>query len=74
MGGTLGGHRTTAKVFQLGFYWPTVFKDAHRFVSTYDKCQIIGRMSKSDEPPLQTILDVELFDTWGMDFMGPFSL
>ena len=25
-----------------------------------------------DEPPLQTILEVELFDIWGMDFMGPF--
>ena len=22
--------------------------------------------------PLNTILDVELFDRWGIDFMGPF--
>ena len=27
---------------------------------------------KQDEPPLQPILEVELFDIWGMDFMGPF--
>ena len=29
-------------------------------------------ISKRDEPPLQPILEVELFDVWGMDFMGPF--
>ena len=31
-----------------------------------------GCISKWDEPPLQTILEVELFDIWGMDLMGPF--
>ena len=38
-GGHFGGQRTVAKVLQLGFYWPTLFKDAHQFVSTCDKCQ-----------------------------------
>ena len=32
----------------------------------------MGSISKRDEPPLQPILEVELFDIWGMDFMGPF--
>ena len=32
----------------------------------------MGRISKSDEPPLQTTLEVELFDIWGMDFISPF--
>ena len=32
----------------------------------------MGSISKWDEPPLQPILDVELFDIWGMDFMGHF--
>ena len=32
----------------------------------------MGTISKQDEPPLQPILEVELFDIWGMDFMGPF--
>ena len=31
----------------------------------------MGSISKRDEPPLQPILEVELFDIWGMDFMGP---
>ena len=42
-------------------------------MSTCDKCQRMGSISKRDEPPLQPILEVELFDIWGMDFMGPFS-
>ena len=33
----------------------------------------MGSISKRDEPPLQTILEVELFDIWRMDFMGPFT-
>ena len=61
-GGHFGGNRTAAKVLQSRFYWPTLFKDAHQFVFTCDKCQRMGSISKRDEPPLQTILEVELFD------------
>ena len=32
----------------------------------------MGSISKNNEPPMSTILEVELFDLWGMDFMGPF--
>ena len=39
---------------------------------TCDKCQRMWSISKQDEPPLQPILEVELFDSWGMDFMGSF--
>ena len=71
-GGHFGGQRTTAKVLQSGFYWPSLFKDAHQFVSTCDKCQRMGNISRKDEPPMYPILEVELFDLWGIDFMGPF--
>ena len=71
-GGHFGGKKTETKVLQSGFYWPSLFKDAHQFVSTCDKCQRMGSISKKDEPPMRTILEVELFDLWGMDFMGPF--
>ena len=70
--GHFGGQRTAAKVLQSGFYWPSLFKDAHQFISTYNKCQRMGSISRKDEPPMSTILEVELFDLWGMDFMGPF--
>ena len=71
-GGHFGGQRTAAKVLQSGFYWPSLFKDAHQFVSTCDKCQRMGNISRKDEPPMHPILEAELFDLWGIDFMGPF--
>jgi hypothetical protein len=71
-GGHYGGERTAAKVLQSGFYWPTLFKDAHFFVLKCDRCQRVGNISKRHEMPLNTILEVELFDVWGIDFMGPF--
>ena len=57
-GGHFGGQRTTAKVLQSGFYWPSLFKDAHQFVSTCNKFQRMGSISRKDEPPMHTILEV----------------
>ena len=34
----------------------------------------MGNISKRHEMPLQGILVVQLFDVWGMDFMGPFPV
>ena len=38
-----------------------------------DKCQRLGKISRSHMMPLNPILVVDLFDVWGIDFMGPFS-
>lgn len=35
-------------------------------------CQRTGNISKRDEMPLKIILEVEVFDVWGIYFMGPF--
>jgi len=71
-GGHFGPTRTAAKVLQSGFYWPTLFRDSYTFVKTCDRCQRTGNISKRHELPLTNILEVELFDVWGIDFMGPF--
>lgn len=49
-----------------------MYKDARQFVSMCDKCQRVGSISKRNEMPLNKILEVELFDVWGIDFMGSF--
>jgi len=33
---------------------------------------MIGRISKRDMMPLNSILEIKLFDVWIIDFMGPF--
>ncbi|KAL4353214.1 hypothetical protein GQ457_06G012220 [Hibiscus cannabinus] len=69
---TLWREQNTTKVLQSGFYWPTLHKDAQLFCQQCDRCQRTGIISKRNEMPLQNILEVELFDVWGIDFMGPF--
>ncbi|KAJ4702921.1 Retrovirus-related Pol polyprotein, partial [Melia azedarach] len=71
-GGHFGATKTAAKVLQSGFFWRTLFKDSYSFVAACDRCQIIENISRKSEMPLNNILEVELFDVWGIDFMGPF--
>ena len=71
-GGHAKAYKTTTKILQSGFYWPTMFKDVQLFVSSCDVCQRSGNISRRHEMPLHGILEVELFDVWGIDFMGPF--
>ncbi|RDX82328.1 putative mitochondrial protein, partial [Mucuna pruriens] len=74
-GGHYGSTRTARKVLDCGFYWPTIFKDAYQFVSTCEKCQKAGMaISRRHEMPQQPILFCEVFDVWGIDFMGPFPV
>jgi len=71
-GGHFGGVRTAAKVLEAGFFWPTVFKDAHQWVKGCNECQRTGNISRRHEMPMNPIQEVEVFDVWGIDFMGPF--
>ena len=36
------------------------------------QCQRTGNISRGHELPQNNILVIELFDVWGIDFMGPF--
>jgi hypothetical protein len=60
------------KVLQSGFYWPTLFKDATKFVLSCDECQRVGNISRCNEMPMSYSFVIEPFDCWGFDFMGPF--
>ena len=37
-----------------------------------EKCQRLGKISHRHMMPLNSILVIDLFDVWGIDFMGPF--
>ena len=37
-----------------------------------DKCKRLGKISRCHVMPLNPIFVVDLFDVWGIDFMGPF--
>ncbi|GJR76303.1 reverse transcriptase domain-containing protein [Tanacetum coccineum] len=74
--GPTGGHHsanlTARKVFDAGFFWPTIYRDAHTMIKSCDTCQKQGKISQRDEMPQNAIQVCEIFDVWGIDFMGPF--
>ncbi|GKB42632.1 reverse transcriptase domain-containing protein [Tanacetum coccineum] len=74
--GPTGGHHsanlTARKVFDAGFFWPTIYRDAHSMIKSCDTCQRQGKISQRDEMPQNAIQVCEIFDIWGIDFMGPF--
>ena len=67
-----GGHYsskiTASKVLQSGFYWPNLFEIYLKCL----ECQASINIDKRDHMPLKPIIKVEIFDLWGIDFMGPF--
>nr|GEU63773.1 reverse transcriptase domain-containing protein [Tanacetum cinerariifolium] len=72
-----GGHHrpnyTAKKVFDSGFYWPTIYRDAQNLVKNCNVCQHQGKISQKDEMPQNSIQVCEIFDVWVIDFMGLFS-
>ncbi|XP_062113374.1 uncharacterized protein LOC133824499 [Humulus lupulus] len=65
------------------YYWdePMLFRHcvdqvvrryASAFVKSCDHCQLTSNIPRRDQMPMNGILEVELFDVWGIDFMGPF--
>nr|GFA47769.1 reverse transcriptase domain-containing protein [Tanacetum cinerariifolium] len=71
-GGHYGANYTAKKVFDSGFYWPTIYKYAFELVKRCDSCQRQGKISQKDEMPHNSIQVCEIFDVWGIDFIGPF--
>ncbi|GKD19283.1 reverse transcriptase domain-containing protein, partial [Tanacetum coccineum] len=74
--GPTGGHHsanlTARKVFDTGFFWPTIYQDAHTMIKSCDTCQRQGKILQRDEIPQNAIQVCEIFDVWGINFMGPF--
>ena len=70
-----GGHftnkRTPYKVLCLGYYWPTLFRDAKKYVRSCDNCQRMGNLVARDEMPLQPQVLIEPFEKWALDFVKP---
>ncbi|GKC47157.1 reverse transcriptase domain-containing protein [Tanacetum coccineum] len=69
--GPIGGHHsanlTAQKVFDAGFFWPTIYRDAHTMIKSYDSCQRQGKISQRDEMPQNAIQVCKIFNVWGID-------
>jgi hypothetical protein len=57
---------------ESGFYWPTMYDDAKSFIRHCSRCQRHENINTRDAMPLTLNLQIDIFDVWGIDFMGPF--
>jgi hypothetical protein len=49
-----------------------MYEDTRNFIKRCVRCQRHGNINARDAMPLTNNLQVELFDVWGIDYMGPF--
>ena len=71
-GGHFSSKKTVKKIFQSGFYWSSIFLDAHAYYSACKRCHKLGSIGRTNMLSLNLILIVELFDVWNINFIGPF--
>jgi hypothetical protein len=71
-GGHYGAFCTHAKIWQSGFFWPTMYQDTKDYVRRCNSCQRNRNMNSRNAMPLTTNLQIELFDVWRINYIGPF--
>jgi len=60
-GSHFSSKKTTEKILQCGFYWPTMFKDTHVFCKACENCQKSGFISKHKESLDNLLLTFETY-------------
>nr|GFB30329.1 reverse transcriptase domain-containing protein [Tanacetum cinerariifolium] len=55
---------TAKKVFDAGFFWPSIYRDAYKIIKTCDICQRQGKISQRDEMPQKMRTVGENRTTW----------
>lgn len=61
-GGHFSSTLTSQKVLRAGYYWPTLFNNAHEYVKSYDACQRYARNDLRMELPLHVSLPLVPFE------------
>jgi hypothetical protein len=49
-----------------------MYEDIREFIRRCGPCQRHGNINSRDAMPLVNNFQIELFDVWGIDYMGPF--
>ena len=68
-----GKKRLCQCLLTLGYYWPTMKKDATDFVKTCHTCQIQANLIHTHPTNLQNMATPWPFHTWGLDLIGPIN-
>ena len=72
--GDYGGHYswkvTTKMILRASFYWPSMFSDIYKEITTCHQCHIFYRKRKLVPLPLNPISVEAPFQQWGLDLIG----
>nr|GFA78526.1 reverse transcriptase domain-containing protein [Tanacetum cinerariifolium] len=67
-----GPRSVVAKAIRLGYFWPTMHKDAQDMIRKCSDCQIHHPITRHPQQPLTPIMAPWPFYKWGIDIAGPF--
>nr|GEY21098.1 reverse transcriptase domain-containing protein [Tanacetum cinerariifolium] len=68
-----GPRSVVAKAIRLGYYWPTMHKDARDMIRKCNDCQIHRPVTRHPQQSLTPITALWPFYKYGIDIAGPFS-
>lgn len=67
-----GPRAVVSKLMNLGYYWPTMHKDAFETIRKCEACQLQTPVTTDPKHDLVPIISAWSFYKWGMDIVGPF--
>ena len=72
--GHFSGETTTHKVIRVGYYWPTLFKDAHAHARKCQICQVNAGRERRHAFPVEPVTIENPFQQWGLDVVGEINV
>ncbi|GJT42089.1 reverse transcriptase domain-containing protein [Tanacetum coccineum] len=67
-----GTRSVVAKALRIGYYWPTMHKDARALIKACQECQVHKPIPRNPQENLNPITSPWPFYKWGIDIAGPF--
>ncbi|GJZ29109.1 reverse transcriptase domain-containing protein [Tanacetum coccineum] len=68
----VGTRSVVAKALRIGYYWPTMHKDARKLIQACQDCQVHKPVPRNPQQRLSPIISPWSFYKWGIDIAGPF--
>nr|GEV35078.1 reverse transcriptase domain-containing protein [Tanacetum cinerariifolium] len=68
-----GTQSVVCQALRIGFYWPTMHKDARTLMRACHDCQVHKPIPSNQQQNLTPITSPWPFYKWGIDIAGPFS-
>ncbi|GKG11063.1 reverse transcriptase domain-containing protein, partial [Tanacetum coccineum] len=69
-----GSRLVVLKIIRLGYYWPSMHKDAKELIQKCEACQIHSSVPRKPKQEITYITSAWPFSQWGIDIVGPLPI